>query len=398
MAYPDTQIISTGRTPERFAGMVNTPVFRGSTILAKDFESWETSTSSDNPYSLYCRFGTPTTQSLETAMAELEGGYASLVYPSGLSACTHALLAFVTSGGHALLSDNIYGPTRHFADHVLTRLGVQVSYFDPSDLQDLEKNLRATTQVVFVESPGSLTFEIGDISAIAARTHSMGAYLLLDNTWASPLYFKPFEHAVDVSVHSATKYIVGHSDALLGVATANARAWDKLRSTTHACGETAGADDVYLALRGLRSMAVRLRQHWQNGLALAEDLQQHAAIAQVHHPALPSHRSYALWQRDFLGASGLFSFELKRSDHDYLQRFFDALQHFGIGLSWGGYESLVLPVGTPLRSTRPWSGQGYLVRLHAGLEDLRDLQADLHRALDLAEATLTVSVASNPTA
>ena len=216
-----THYLHCGRDSEAYGGLINTPVFRGSTVLAKDFNSWEASKKDGNPYANYGRFGTPTTRAFEDAMAGLEGGHASLVFPSGLAACVHALLAFVSAGDHVLITDNIYGPTRTFVSTVLTRLGVEVEFFAPAAGAGIARQLRPTTRVVFTESPGSLTFEVCDLPAICQAAHSVGAFVLLDNTWASPLYFKPFEHGVDVSIQAATKYIVGHSDALLGVATAN---------------------------------------------------------------------------------------------------------------------------------------------------------------------------------
>lgn len=393
MPHSDTLLVNTGRAPERFGGLVNTPVFRGSTILVQSFDAWEQCKRDGNPYAHYGRFGTETTRAFESAIAELEGGHASLVFPSGLSACTHSLLAFVAAGDHVLITDNIYGPTRMFADRVLTRMGVAVEYFNPLKVEELTASLRKNTRVVFVESPGSLTFEISDIRALSDAAHSVGAKVLLDNTWATPLYFKAFDHGVDVSIQAATKYIVGHSDALLGTATANETSWEQLQTGAHDFGETAGPDDIFLALRGIRSLGVRLQRHWENGLALAQCLQTHPAVAQVHHPALVNDPSHDLWKRDFKGASGLFALQLKSTDTQALQCFFNNLKHFGIGLSWGGYESLVLPVGRPSRTVAGWQPSGYLVRIHAGLEHIGDLQSDLIQALDQIETNVSVCVA-----
>lgn len=392
MNKPDTHCIHAGRTPEQFGGLVNTPVFRGSTVLAESFDAWQSNKQAGNPYANYGRFGTPTTRSFETAIAELEGGAHTLVFPSGLSACTHSLLAFVSAGDHVLITDNIYGPTRMFADRVLKRLGVEVEYFNPLAGASIASLLRKNTKVVFTESPGSLTFEVADIPAISAAAHSVDAMVIIDNTWASPLYFKAFEHGADVAIQAATKYIVGHSDALLGTATANARAWSQLKASAHDFGETAGPDDIFLALRGLRSMPVRLRQHWQNGLHLAQSLENHPAIASVIHPALPNDRGHELWKRDFTGASGLFGIRLACQNPHQIGIFFDNLKLFGIGLSWGGFESLVVPVGTPDRSFAR-DQEGYLVRVHAGLEHIDDLLMDFHKALDLAFSSPQIAVA-----
>ncbi|MFP3848023.1 cystathionine beta-lyase [Pseudomonas sp. W5-01] len=388
-----TRFIHAGRTPDAFGGLVNTPVFRGSTILAKSFDSWEASKVNGNPYSNYGRFGTPSTRSFEDAIAELEGGHGCCVFPSGLSACVHSLLAFVSTGDHVLMTDNIYGPTRSFTTNVLSRMGVEVEFFAPAIGGKIAELLRPNTRVVFTESPGSLTFEVADLPAICDAAHEVGAFVLLDNTWASPLYFKPFEHGVDVSIQAATKYIVGHSDALLGTATANKRAWAQLKAGAHDFGQIASPDDLFLALRGLRTMPVRLQQHWSNGIALANSLAQHCAVADVMHPALPNTPGHDLWKRDFLGASGLFGIRLKSCDTDVLRRLFDNLKLFGIGLSWGGFESLVVPVGTPLRSCEQSAGQGYVVRVHAGLEHVDDLIEDFTRALDIATRSPRVAVA-----
>jgi len=387
-----THYLHCGRDSEAYGGLINTPVFRGSTVLAKDFNSWEASKKDGNPYANYGRFGTPTTRAFEDAMAGLEGGQASLVFPSGLAACVHALLAFVSAGDHVLITDNIYGPTRTFVSTVLTRLGVEVEFFAPAAGAGIARQLRPTTRVVFTESPGSLTFEVCDLPAICQAAHSVGAFVLLDNTWASPLYFKPFEHGVDVSIQAATKYIVGHSDALLGVATANERAWPLLKAGAHDFGQTASPDDLFLALRGLRTLPVRLQRHWSNGVTLARSLEQHPLVTRVMHPALPNDPGHDLWTRDFLGASGLFGIEVNTQDPTVLARLFDNLKLFGIGLSWGGFESLVVPVGHPVRQHTP-APPGYLIRVHAGLEHVDDLVLDFQRALDIAVQKPCVAVA-----
>ena len=387
-----THYLHCGRDSETYGGLINTPVFRGSTVLAKDFNSWEASKKDGNPYANYGRFGTPTTRAFEEAIAGLEGGHASLVFPSGLAACVHALLAFVSAGDHVLITDNIYGPTRTFVSTVLTRLGVEVEFFAPAAGAGIARQLRPTTRVVFTESPGSLTFEVCDLPAICQAAHSVGAFVLLDNTWASPLYFKPFEHGVDVSIQAATKYIVGHSDALLGVATANERAWPLLKAGAHDFGQTASPDDLFLALRGLRTLPVRLQRHWSNGVTLARSLEQHPLVTRVMHPALPNDPGHDLWKRDFLGASGLFGIEVNTQDPTVLARLFDNLKLFGIGLSWGGFESLVVPVGHPVRQRTP-APLGYLIRVHAGLEHVDDLVLDFQRALDIAVQKPCVAVA-----
>ena len=382
--YPfagDTQLIHAGRDPDSHAGMVNTPAFRGSTILANSLPEWESRKLPGNPYASYGRFGTPTTRALETAVAALEGAERAIVFPSGLAAITHSLLALLRPGDHALFSDSVYGPTRSFAQGTLARMGVEVEFYDPCIGAGIAAQLRPNTRLVFVESPGSATFEVQDVPAIAAAAHRVDALVVLDNTWASPLYFKPFAHGVDLSIQAATKYIVGHSDALLGVASANARCWQQVQQAAHDFGQTAGPDDLFLALRGLRSLSVRLARHWQTGLALAELLARHPMVERVLHPGLPSDPGHTLWRRDFLGASGLFAVVLKPVPRAALEAFFDHLELFGIGLSWGGYESLCLPMDAPTRTVRPWPYRGPLLRIHAGLEDSADLARDLQRAL-----------------
>lgn len=380
-----TQLAHLGRAPAEHAGMVNVPVYRGSTILSETLEEWESRKSEGNPMASYGRFGSPLTRALESAVCELEGGFRSILFPSGLSACTHALLGLLEGGDHLLMSDSVYGPTRLFAEQVLRRLGIQVEYFNPMEVADMARRVRPNTRVVYLESPGSMTFEMQDIPALADIAHRAGAMVVLDNTWATPLFFKPFEHGVDISVHAATKYIVGHSDALLGVATANERAWPALQSSAHHFGETAGPDDIYLALRGLRTLAVRMQRHWENGVRLAQSLQRHAAVQRVMHPALPSHPGHALWKRDFSGASGLFGVVLQPMTRPQLSMLFQRLRLFGIGLSWGGYESLALLVDpAPARSSLAAPSEGPLLRIHAGLECVEDLIADMGQALDAA--------------
>jgi cysteine-S-conjugate beta-lyase len=382
----DTQLIQTGRNPGAYGGYVNPPLFRGSTILSESYEAWESAKKSDNPYGNYGRFGSPTIRAFESAIAELEGGHACQVFPSGLSACTHTLMALLKHGDHVLITDNVYGPTRAFADGMLGRMGITVEYFAPTLGANIATLIRPQTRLVFLESPGSLSFEVADIPAISRVAHAAGALVAVDNSWASPLYFKPFAHGADISIQAATKYILGHSDALLGTVTCNERAWADFQPLAQLFGETAGPEDVSLALRGLRTLGVRLRQHWQSGLALAQAIQHHPAVKRVMHPALPDDPGHAIWKRDFLGASGLFSFVLDSDDRRVVSAFFGALKLFGIGLSWGGFESLALPVGQPKRTASAWSDGGTTIRIHAGLEAPEDLIADLCAALDIAHA------------
>ena len=383
----DTLLSHIGRNPPEHAGFVNMPIFRGSTILAQSLEEWDLRKSDNNPMASYGRFGSPLTKAFESSIAELEGGYQSLVFPSGLSACTHALIGLLKSGDHLLISDSVYGPTRNFAEQILRRMNIEVEFFNPTNLIALSVKVKENTQVIYVESPGSMTFEIQDIPAIAVMAHAVNAYVVMDNTWATPLFFKPFEHGVDISIHAATKYLIGHSDALLGIATANERAWPSLQASAHTFGETAGPDDIFLALRGLRTLAVRMERHWKNGLLLAQWLQSHDAVTQVLHPALPGNPGFKLWQRDFTGASGLFGVILRPMSKNQLSILFGKLKIFGIGLSWGGFESLALLVD-PLPRLDDLNGikSRHLIRLHAGLEDANDLIEDFSQALYAALA------------
>lgn len=381
-----TRLVSLGRDPERFGGMVNTPVFRGSTILSSSMAEWEqkkTDRANDVAgVSTYGRFGTPTTHALEEAMAQLEGGHRALLFPSGLAAIVTTLTALLSAGDHVLVTDSAYSPTRTFLARVLSRYGVEMTLYDPRIGAGIEALMRPNTRVVYVESPGSETFEIQDIPAIAAVAHRHGARVVMDNTWGTPLFFKPFQHGVDVSVQAATKYIVGHSDAMLGVATCSREVWPLMRQVTQDMGQTAGPEEAYLALRGLRTMGVRLRQHGQAGLRVAQWLQGREEVEAVLHPALPDHPGHALWKRDFTGACGLFSVVLKTSSPQDVAAFVDNLKFFGLGVSWGGFESLVVPftAGAAHTGTRwPWRGQA--LRLHVGLEDVDDLIDDLAQAL-----------------
>ncbi|WP_447921723.1 cystathionine beta-lyase [Achromobacter aegrifaciens] len=382
----DTQLVSAGRHPERFGGLVNTPICRASTILAGSMAEWEEmkrARAAEEPgATTYGRYGTATTHAFEEAIAALEGGHRSLAFPSGLAAIVTTLTALLSAGDHVLVTYSAYSPTRSFLDHVLSRLGVEVEVYDPACGRDIESLMRSNTRVVYVESPGSETLEIQDIPAIAAVAHARGAFVVMDNTWATPLFFKPFEHGVDVSIHAATKYIVGHSDAMLGVVTCNEATWAQVKKTTQYMGQTAGPDDVYLALRGLRTMGVRLQRHWESGLRIAQWLEQRPEVEAVVHPALPSHPGHALWKRDFKGASGLFTIVLRARGDESVTAFVDALQHFGIGVSWGGYESLAIPFTPGKHHGARWPYQGKPVRVHVGLEDPEDLIADLRGGLE----------------
>lgn len=375
---PATRLVVAGRDTAANHGFVNPPVHHVSTVLyptAEDFLA-------RRARYLYGRRGTPTSEALENALRALEGpdcaGVALL--PSGLAAISTALLAVLAAGDHLLVTDSAYQPTRKFCDGVLPRYGITTTYYDPLIGGDIAALIQPNTRAVFVESPGSLSFEIQDVPAIAAVAHARGALVLMDNTWASPLYFRAFDKGVDLSIQAATKYIGGHSDLMLGTVSATEAAWQRLSDTVHAFGLCVGPDDIYLGLRGLRTMGVRLAQHHQAGLRVARWLAQRPEIARVLHPALESHPGHAIWRRDFLGASGLFSIVFKPVAQAAVNAFLDELTLFGIGASWGGFESLAIPFDcAPIRTATRWAPGGPTVRIHIGLESVDDLIGDLER-------------------
>jgi cystathionine beta-lyase len=377
----ETRVVHAGLHPERFEGVLNPPVFHASTILSPtlaDYEAKKQLRAKEVPGTYYGRFGTSTARALEEAITELEGGYRTVVYPSGLAACAGALLSYLGAGDHLLMTDSVYGPTRNFTRGLLARYGVQTTFYDPLVGAGIEALLRPNTRVIYLESPGSLTFEVQDVPVIAEVAHRNGITVIADNTWGTPLYFKALEHGVDVSVHAATKYIVGHADAMLGTVTCTREAWPRLKATTYELGQTAGPDDLYLAQRGLRTMAVRLKQHGEAGIALAQWIARQPEIERVMHPALPGDPGHAIWKRDFLGACGLFGVVFKPISGQALAALVDGLELYGIGESWGGYESLVIPCRpADNRSATSWPHAGPCLRFHAGLESVDDLIADL---------------------
>ena len=369
-----TRLVHAGRDPACQHGFVNTPIYRGSTVL---FPSMAAIEANDQDFT-YGRLGTPTVKALEEAIAELEGGHRTLLTPSGLSAIATALLAFVSAGDEVLVVDSVYRPARRFCDNVLKRLGVTITYYDPLIGAGIERLITKKTKIVFTKSPGSQTFEVQDIPAIAAAAHDAGAVVILDNTWATPLYFKPFAHGADVSIQAATKYIGGHADIMLGAITMNERTSAAVAKVHEDLGLCTGPEDVYLGLRGLRSLGVRLERHQKSGLELARWLAARPEVARVIHPALPTDPGHALWQRDFTGASGLFSIVLKMVSRAKLAAMLDGLSLFGMGYSWGGFESLILPFDpSTYRTATEWPVAGPALRLHIGLEDTDDLKADL---------------------
>ena len=377
---PETLLAHLGRDPRRFDGAVNPPVYHASTILAESMAAYEDPQRRDRKGEvLYGRYGTPTSFALEDAVAVLEGGHGSVAVSSGLGAVSSALLAFVAAGDHILVSDSVYGPTRKLCNGLLTRLGVETTYFDPSLGGEIAGLLRPNTRLVFLESPGSLTFEVQDVPAIAQAARAHGAKVLMDTTWAASLLCRPFELGIDVSIQAGTKYVVGHSDAMLGLITANEEVEPLVRKTAKELGQCAGPDDIYLALRGLRTLAVRLARHQETGLTLARWLAARPEVERVLHPALPDDPGHALWRRDFTGACGLFGVVLRPPcPRSAMAALLDGMGLFGIGASWGGFESLMIATYPEKnRSATAWDSPGRTLRIHAGLEDPDDLIADL---------------------
>jgi cystathionine beta-lyase len=377
----DTRIVHGGRATAKAHRVVNPPVYHASTVLSPTIaarrEAFEARVRRV-PGFYYGRSGNPTTRVLEEAVAGLEGGHDCLAFPSGLAAIAAAMLSYLSAGDHVLVTDGVYRPVRNLCDRLLARLGIETTYYPPLIGAGIAGLMRPETRVVYAESPASVTFEVQDLPAIAAAAHAKGARVLFDNTWATPLFFKPLAKGADVSILAATKYIGGHSDLMLGLVTTSGDAWPELYDGFHLLGQAVGPDDAYLAQRGLRTMGVRLRAHHANALRVAEWLQGRDEVAAVLYPALPGHPGYELWQRDFAGASGLFSVLLRPCSEAALAAMVDNLALYSIGASWGGYESLVLPEDVrAARSVTDWPHDGPVLRLHIGLEDPDDLIADL---------------------
>jgi cystathionine beta-lyase len=375
---PDTRLVTGGRDPFSYHGFVNPPVHHASTVLYPTAEDLLANRSRYH----YGRRGTPTSEALETAIAAIEGPACAGVslLPSGLAAISAALLAAVGSGDHVLVADSVYRPTRILCDTVLKRLGVETTYYDPLIGGGIAALFKPNTRAVFVEAPGSESFEMQDIPAMVAVAHAKGALVLMDNTWATPLYFRALDAGVDLSIQAATKYIGGHADVMLGTVSANAAAWPRLHATVGTLGLCVGPDDIYLALRGLRTLGVRLPRHQQSALKVARWLAERLEVLRVLHPALEGDPGHDIWRRDFSGACGLFAVVLKPVPGAAVRAFLNALRLFGLGYSWGGYESLAIPFDcSTYRTATRWAPGGPTLRFHVGLEDVDDLIADLER-------------------
>jgi cystathionine beta-lyase len=382
----NTRLSHIGNSPADYFGFVNPPVVHASTVLFPNAKTMETHA---QKYTYGTR-GTPTTDALCEAIDALEGSAGTILVPSGLAAITVPFLGFLSSGDHALIVDSVYGPTRHFCDTMLKRLGVSVEYYDPTIGAGIEHLIKPNTRLVHTEAPGSNTFEMQDIPAISAVAHRHGCVVTMDNTWATPVFFRPLDFGVDISIHASTKYPAGHSDIVMGSASANAEHWDRLKAANGALGICGSPDDSYQVLRGLRTMGVRLERHQESALAIAEWLEGFDDVARVLHPALPSFPGHDIWKRNFKGSSGIFSFVLAADTADKFKpkahAFLDALRIFGLGYSWGGFESLALHVNLSDRRVCKAPPEGPVLRLQIGLEDVRDIKADIEKGLAAARA------------
>ena len=379
---PATDVGHLGREPKKHLGAVNTPVYRASTMLFDRVADLESAERGEYPGIGYGLHGLPTVTDLQDAMASLEGGYAALAVPSGLAAITLALLAVTRAGDHVLVTDSVYGPTRRFCDHQLERFGIGVTYYDPMIGGGIDRHMRPNTKVVFAESPGSLSFELQDVPAIAAAAHARGALVMIDNTWATPLGFAAFAHGADISLHAGTKYLGGHSDVLNGIIVCNQATHARMHKLWTDMGVAASSDDCFLALRGLRTLSVRLERHTRSALAIAQWLRQRAEVAEVIFPALPGSRGHELWKRDFTGACGLFGIVLHPVAKARVDALLDGMRLFKMGWSWGGFESLIIPAHPErIRTATRWEAAGPYLRLHVGLEEPQDLIADLEDGL-----------------
>ena len=372
---PETVAVSEGRMTAEHFGSVNTPVYRTSTILFPNIEALR---AESQPYK-YGRRGTPTSRSFESAVEALEDGARCVATPSGLNAIATAILAVCNAGDHVLMVDTCYGPTRIFCDKTLKRFGIETTYYDPLIGDGIAALFKLNTRAVYCESPGSLTFEIQDIPAIARAAHARDISVLMDNTWATPVFFRPLDHGVDLSIMSGTKYIGGHADVMVGTITANESHRKRLEDFYGDTGLFLGGDDTYLSLRGVRTLPIRLKQHEASALKIARWLQHRDEVIRVLHPALQSDPGHTIWKRDFKGSSGLFGVELKPVSAGAMTAFFNGFHHFGLGYSWGGYESLVIPSEFK-RTAKKFTHEGPLIRFHAGLEDADDLIADIDAA------------------
>lgn len=386
-----TQIVSLGRDKKWTKGVINSPVFRASTIVFDTMEDMRhAAKNKTNGEMFYGRRGTPTHFAFQAAIAELEGGVGTALYPSGAAAISATLLSFLKSGDHLLMVDSVYEPTRDLCTHILGGFGIETTYYDPLIGAGIDQLIRPNTKVLFLESPGSITMEVQDVPTLCRIAHEHGLITILDNTWASPINSKPFDMGVDISIQAATKYIVGHSDVMIGTATANEKYWPQLREHSYLMGQTTSPDDVYLAARGLRTLGVRMAQHEKNALIVANWLKNRPEVDHLRHPAFDTCPGHEFFKRDFNASNGLFSFVLKQGNADAVTALVENMSHFKMGFSWGGYESLILGIFgiDKIRSATQWDSSKPLIRLHIGLEDPADLIADLSAGFDRFNAVI----------
>jgi len=368
-----TELVTAGRQYSEH-GIVNPGVYHASTILYPDTGTLR---SQNQPFT-YGRKGTPTSRALEETVAQLEGGHASRLTPSGLAAVASVMMAFLNTGDHVLVTDSAYRPTRNLCNGLLKRMGIEATFYDPLIGAGISSLMRPNTKLVMTECPGSQTFEVQDIPAIVTAAHAHGALVAADNTWSAGHYFKPFRHGCDISYQAATKYLVGHSDCMMGCITVAEAHWQRFRAAYEEMGLCAGPDDIYLTLRGIRTLDVRLERHMKSALHMAEWLQARDEVAEVLHPGLPGAPGHDIWKRDFTGSSGLFGVVLKTGSEQAVDALLNTLTLFGMGYSWGGFESLAIPCDvTSYRTATTWDREGCLLRLHIGLEDVGDLKKDL---------------------
>ncbi|MEZ9244764.1 cystathionine beta-lyase [Vibrio lentus] len=382
-----TKLITAGRDKKWTNGVVNPPVQRASTVVFNTVEEKRKATvNRANKTLFYGRRGTTTHFAFQDAMVEVEGGAGCALYPCGTAAISNAILSFVETGDHILMVDTCYEPTRDFCDTIMKKMGVETTYYEPTIGEGIQDLIKPNTKVLFTESPGSVTMEVQDVPTLARIAHEHDIIVMLDNTWAAGVNFSPFDFGVDISIQAATKYIVGHSDVMLGTAVANEKCWDQLREQSYLMGQCVSPDDAYLGLRGIRTLDVRLRQHAESSLKVAKWLETRPEVDHVRHPALESCPGHEFFKRDFTGGNGLFSFVLKNSNPLATTALLDGMTHFSMGYSWGGFESLIL-ANEPssfnsLRTVANPNFEGTLIRVHIGLEDVDDLIADLEAGLE----------------
>jgi len=387
----ETKVVSAGRASKWTNGVVNPSVQRASTVVFESVKQMNAAaTQKTNQVLFYGRRGTTTSFAFSDAMVELEGGAGCALYPSGTAAITNAIISVVKTGDHILMVDNVYEPTRDYCEKILAKLGITTTYYDPLIGVGIDALIQDNTSLIFLESPGSITMEIQDVSGISKVAHKHGCIVMIDNTWGAAVNFQPFDHGVDISVQAATKYIVGHSDVMLGTATAVENYWPLVRENSYIMGQCTSPDDLYLALRGIRTLNVRLKQHQVSALKIAQWLATRPEVETVLHPALPTCPGHEFFERDFNGSNGLFSFVLNKGSQAAITALLDGMEYFKMGYSWGGFESLILAISNvqSMRTVTKWRYEFPLIRLHVGLENVDDLIEDLNKGFERFNAKL----------